>query len=102
MSYLEKENHDVKKERERLQRLINERIAIEELMKQDKNHKAVREEIASTDKREVLSSVQKEEKKVNYTADGRSYFAKSRFMLDTSDLGPKYDVTEMLESERTS
>jgi len=100
MSYLENENHDVKKERERLQRLINERMAMEELMKHDKNHKAVRDEIASTDRREILSSIHKEEKKVNYTADGRSYFAKSRFMLDTSDLGPQYDVTDMLESER--
>ena len=100
MSYLDNNDHDVNQEREKLKRVMEERAAMEELLKHDKKHIALRKEISSINRKEVLTSVQQQNSKVKYTADGRSYFAKSRFMLDTSDLGPKYDVTEMLESER--
>lgn len=100
MSYLIDKDHDVKKEKEKLAKVLKERVALEELLKHDKNHIALRKELSETDRREVLHPINGKGEKVKYIADGRSYFDRSRYMMDTSDLGPKYDVTEMLESEK--
>ncbi len=100
MSENKNQEHNVALERERLSRLMEERAVIEELMRYDEDHKAMRKELATTDSREILTPIRKSDKKVVYTADGRTYFDRSRFMEDTSDLGPKYDCTDMLESEQ--
>ncbi len=99
MSYLTDDKHEVRKEKEKLARILEERAAIEEIMRYDKDHIALRKELSETDRREILHPINGKENKVKYIADGRSYFDRSRFMMDTSDLGPKYDVTNMLESE---
>ncbi len=99
MNYTNKE-HNVALERERLTRLMEERAVIEEMMRNDEDHTALREELAETDNRKVLKPIRGGSSKTNYTADGRSYFDNKRLSLDTTYLGPRYDVSEMLDSEK--
>ncbi|MCE7747101.1 MAG: hypothetical protein GPJ51_01800 [Candidatus Heimdallarchaeota archaeon] len=100
MSYNSKKEHSVALERERLTRLMEERAVIEEMMRNDDDHTALRNELSSADRRKILKPARSGQSDVKYTADGRSYFDNKRFSLDTTYLGPKYDVTEMLESEQ--
>lgn len=100
MQHRENKEHNVALERERLKRLMEERAVIEEIMREDDNHLAVRAELEGTDRVKILKPIHVSSKESNYAANGKSYYDKWKTSSKTTYLGPRHDVSKMIESEQ--